>query len=126
VPRRLARTDLSRFDRIVILPTSTAREPARAAPTTVTMSAAPPPPPPPEEIVDGVARLIGQDGQPVPDDQQDLPPVPSPAPAAAQPAAAQPMATTPSVMPVGSAVPGMVVPAQPPRPSPQQGSAPEP
>ena len=126
----------SRFDRIVIVPTSSrqAPEPVRAAaPPFPQPVAAPPVFPQPVAIAPpttpGVQRVIGPDGQPVPDDQEDAPGAPprqpfvslppgfaTDAPAAPQPQAqpAAPSATPGS--PAGAAVPGMIVPP----PSPPQ------
>ena len=108
----------SRFDRVVII----AR---RAMP-----GSAPAPAPIPEPISFEsqppvtVERLVGPDGAPVPDDQQDAPPpaprgfsrgdeapVPSAPPNVGAPPQTQP------VMPQGAPVPGMLVPPPAPDPS---------
>jgi hypothetical protein len=102
----------SRFDRVVVV----AR---RAVP-----AVAPAEPPVPEPILvewqppAGVQRLIGPDGNPVPDDQQDAPPQ-APrgfsrgdevaAPPAAPPDAARPQPQP--AIPQGVPVPGMLVPS---------------
>lgn len=112
---------LSRFERILILPTSTLpidpRVRAVAAPLPV------PQPAPPVAIptpTPGVQRLIGADGQPLPDDQQDAAPMPGvvPQPPSTPPVpalpAAPPTRTYPASLP-GVPFPGMVPqPAQPP------------
>ena len=142
------------FDRIVILATpAQARptlppQPVRAAapasapafPQPPRNSVAPVPPPVgppgiPQEP--GVVRLVGADGQPVPDDQEDAPAPPIGADAPSQPPQAPtrvvplqpppsqppPAAAPAGAAPVGVPVPGMVVPApaspgQPPSPQP--------
>ncbi len=145
----------STFDRILILPTSVAppdTRPAAAAGSATFAQPGPPqfaPPAPPQAVYPGgVRRVIGADGQPVPDDQEGVPP---PMPAAPQPQQASPYTTpgmvppaqpgqqpaTPAVAPPsrvptapsgGVAVPGMVAPApaQPGQPGqPQQPGVPQ-
>ena len=75
---------LSRFDRILILPTSAApSEPVRVA---AAQSVLPPAPPATFPVAPGVERIIGADGLPVPDDQEDTPqPLTSTPPTHAQP-----------------------------------------
>jgi hypothetical protein len=73
-PRSTAVTDASRFDRILILPTTTA-----PAVTATARPAAPapvfaPPVTPPIFTAAGAQRVLGPDGRPVPDDQDDAPP----------------------------------------------------
>jgi hypothetical protein len=111
VPRRAARADRSRFDRIVILPTSSARETGRPIPVPPQPMFTPPPPP----VVDqnGVARVIGPDGRPLDDDQTDAPPPVMPQPIVVQPAAPAPPS---SAAPIGTPIPGMV----PAAPQPQE------
>jgi hypothetical protein len=127
--RAVARPDQSRFDRIVILPTSSppassGGRVASAGPTFAPSVAAVPQP----AVVPGTQHLIGPDGQPVPDDQDDAqgdassrPPL-QPLPAGAdqpdvRPAPVRPFPTPNAVpaMPAGVAVPGTIVP--PPRAS---------
>lgn len=126
-PRAVAVADASRFDRLIILPTSTAPK------ADTTRAAAPvfaPPrpsyaPSPAVAATPGVQHVIGADGLPVPDDQDDppgtrparpvfssIPPGFSPPPDDPPPPAQTPVATptaTPSV-PMGVGVPGMIVP----------------
>jgi hypothetical protein len=89
-PRAVTTVDASRFDRILILPTSSAPPPAvrpgGAAPPAVRPAAAAPAPPvfpqpqvfpqPPAPVTlpGGVQRVTGPDGQPLPDDQQGVQP----------------------------------------------------
>ncbi len=129
--RAVAVADASRFDRIIIVPFRT------AAKDDVTRSAggqAAPSFPYPQAALEtvaspGVQRVIGPDGLPVPDDQEDTPggpptrptftsippgfsaPPDAPPPATAAPALAP--ATTPGP-PVGVAVPGTIVQPRPP------------
>ena len=96
-------TAASRFDRIMILPRSNA---APAAPGTPPPIAAPPvfpepEPEPPPVFAPEPERIIGPDGLPVPDDQEDTPGGPPP------PQPSNPMPAAPA----GAARPGMVVPA---------------
>lgn len=112
VTRPRVRSDASRFARIVIAsssgPSSTPAVINSAAPSPVT------PPPQQSVIVNGVARLIGPGGALVEDDQEGAPPpVPrafsrgdqAPAPPAARPSGG------PAPAVVGSAAPGIIVPA---------------
>lgn len=108
----------SRFDRVAII--------ARRA----VSAGAPAPAPIPEPISfqaqppTVIERLVGPDGAPVPDDQEDAPP-PAPrgfsrgddvaAPPAAPPDVAPPQAQP--TMPQGVPVPGMLVPSSPTNPS---------
>jgi hypothetical protein len=112
--------NLSRFDRIVVLPAAaqppdrsmraeTAYPPARS-PRTFT-------PPVPIFNSSGAQRIIGPDGQPVPDDQDDAPSPSLPSsPSTAPGAPASPNAVP--VVPAGVAVPGLIPPARPSRPGP--------
>lgn len=142
VPRASGVADASRFDRILILPTTAApaqaaRPPAAAAPVFQPPVARPVPQA--VEVEPGIQRLIGPDGQPVPDDQQDAPaasprqpfvPLPpgfsEPADNVTKPPA--PTSTTPPppsatpTAPVGVPVPGMIVPV--PRPENAEKPAP--
>jgi hypothetical protein len=136
----------SEFDRILILPKSSAPTNAAAVPRPVE----PPtpvfnPPPPAAQssfFTPGVQRVIGADGQPVPDDQDNdtgsrgVSVAPAPPDAFGAPTAApnvpansqQPRVTgsaTPGV-PVGVAVPGMTVPAPRPQQNPNSNSGPNP
>lgn len=125
----------SEFDRILILPKGTAPTTAAALQRPVEPPAPvfnPPETQPQPVFMPGVQRVIGPDGQPVPDDQDNdtggrgAPIIPG----AAQPPAAP--AQTPDVqqpgptgsarpgMPVGVARPGMTVPAPRPQQNPNQ------
>jgi hypothetical protein len=136
-PREAGPSDGSRFDRILILPTSAA-PPAAArvtpapAPTPNPRAQAPPPPPPqppqpmePIFVPSGAQRVIGPDGQPIPDDQEGAPDAPRPLPQPyvplppgfSEPPDPATRATDPRTaptgrpgIPVGVPVPGMVVP----------------
>jgi len=75
VPRVAGLSNVSQFDRILILPTSTPPAGAVRASAAPAISAPPTPVfPQPAMRADmpGVERVIGADGQPVPDDQDDL------------------------------------------------------
>jgi hypothetical protein len=137
-PRALAGSNVSQFDRILILPTSAA--PAGGGARVAAAPAIGPPPVPvfPQptmpSLMPGVQRVIGADGNPVPDDQDDplesppnrppfnsIPPGFSPPPGVPppRPQPAQAPSATPT-SPTGVAVPGTIV--QPPAPAgqPQQ------
>lgn len=102
VPRSNARTGVSHFARIVILPMSGATTVAQQHSTADVVSPETTlPSPPPETMVNGVTRLIGWNGLPVEDDQQKAPPR-TPHRSPPPPGAA-----------AGSAVPGMVPPQLP-------------
>src|SRR5919204_2331338 len=82
-PRATQVADASVFDRLVIVPTSAPQAPpSPAAPPfrqpTPTQTFPPPqqtfPQPAPLTVTPGVQRIIGPDGLPVPDDQQEVPP----------------------------------------------------
>jgi hypothetical protein len=89
----------SRFAGIAVI---TARAPLNAA----APAPSAPAPPPPQAVADpsGAQRIIGADGQFVPDDQDGAPPPPP----------AQVPATPASPAPAGSATPGTVPPPSPP------------
>jgi hypothetical protein len=104
----------SAFDRILILPRSSAA-PAIASSTPAPAPAASPvfapsaPPAPPPSFSPGVQRVLGPDGQPVPDDQDDAPRPPStPEPPAVDYQPPVPFGQPPA-SPAGSTVPGMPV-----------------
>jgi hypothetical protein len=112
----------SRFAQIVIMPgrekvvqTASVSASAPIAPTMFQQA-----PPTAVQVAPGVQRLLGPDGQPVPDDQEDgpvaivpRPPVPSLPPGFATPSQARPAVPPPAQTgPIGSPVPG-VVPGQP-------------
>jgi hypothetical protein len=118
--------DRSRFERITIVR-------AGATPPTATASSILPPEPvpvpsPPPVIFDasGAQRLIGPDGQPVPDDQEDAPP-PRPATGSIPPGFSPqpepppeqipppPMPTAVPTSPIGVPRPGQIVAPPPPR-----------
>lgn len=143
----------SMFDRIVILATpaqprvASPAQPARAAspgsgpvfpqPPPAAVAAAPDAAPAGIPREPGVVRLVGPDGQPVPDDQEDTPPPPIGADAPSQPARAPtrlmpvqpqppnqlPPPASAGAPPVGVPVPGMVVPSPA---APEQPGAPQP
>lgn len=131
-PRAAGVSDGSVFDRILILPTS-ATPPATAlrqpAPTPVPTPIFQQPPPQPQAAPvfapPGAQRVIGPDGQPVADDQEETPGSPRPQPYVPLPPGfgEPPDRTTRPPAPSGSPraptgvpIPGMVVPApvQPP------------
>jgi hypothetical protein len=104
--RATATASQSQFERITIVATSH----APVAPPTAPIYAAPPPPSP-VMIAPGVQRLIGPDGQPVADDQDDAPtslarPASIPPGFDTPPRVAPPPPATP---PVGVPVPGVPV-----------------
>jgi hypothetical protein len=128
--RTVASAEGSKFDRILILPTSATAPSGAAAAAFPPSPIYPQPSPaarpnaPPTFLPPGVQRAIGPDGQPVPDDQEGAPayvppppgysaPAPAPTPGAARPA--QP--STRPTAPTGVPVPGMIVPAPKPAPS---------
>jgi hypothetical protein len=125
VPRSDGRADASHFARIVILPTSAAKQGVAVRPASMVPTSPSTPSTPPVSVPNEVVRLIGADGLPVEDDQQQVarrptplafaqsdpsPPVVFPRPGAAAPQQASP--ASPSAV-SGSAVPGMVVPQRP-------------
>ena len=117
-----ADTNRSRFARVVIVPsagTSTKGDP-RLMPAAAPAPVAPPPITVPIFTESGARRIIGPDGLPVPDDQEDAPPPPpsfpvmppgmSIPPGFSEPPDAQPQK--------GRRAPGVITPpAKPPRPS---------
>jgi hypothetical protein len=137
--RAVALPDQSRFDRIVILPTSSpaANSGGRVASAAPAFAPSVPAVSQPA-VVPGTQRLIGADGQPVPDDQDDalgdasgrspLPPLPAGADEPdVRPAPAMRPFPTPNAaptIPAGVAVPGTIVPppraSSPPAPRNQQ------
>jgi hypothetical protein len=153
VRRTMSATAASEFDRILILPRSTAAS-ASATASVARPVAAPAPvfaPPQPQSeaapvfnqpgvnqpaaapaFMPGVQRVLGPDGQPVPDDQDDdvaRPPQPAEPPAPPQGSPEVPFgqppgpptgSATPGV-PVGAPVPGMTVPAPRPPNQPPDG-----
>jgi hypothetical protein len=132
-PRAVALADASRFDRLIILPTSAAPK-ADATRAAAPVFSAPRPAYPPSPAVaatPGVQQVIGADGLPVPDDQDDpagtrparpafssIPPGFSPPPDDPQPPAPVATPTATPTAPMGVGVPGMIVP--PPAPPGQQ------
>jgi hypothetical protein len=127
-PRPTGVSDGSLFDRILILPTS-ATPPATAlrqpipAPVPTPIFQQPPPPQPqaaPVFVPPGAQRVIGPDGQPVPDDQDGTSAAPRPQPYVplppgfSEPPDPTTRPATPGAsprVPAGVPVPGMVVPA---------------
>ena len=105
---------LSRFSRVVIVPSGTAGGPASAmpAPLPVTVYAPPVTVQPTVVMQNGAQRLVGPDGQLVPDDQEDAPPPPTP-PAAVMPGGSMPPGfSEPSGAPSHKGVPrpGLIIP----------------
>jgi hypothetical protein len=111
---------LSQFEQIVIMP---GRDPVERSASAAAPAATPPlvfqpPLPSAVQIAPGVQRLLGPDGQPVPDDQDDAPvtaaprrATPSLPPGFATPPQAPPApAPASQTGPVGVPVPGMIVP----------------
>jgi hypothetical protein len=130
VSRTAGPTESSQFARILIMPTSTAATaPSRPVVAAEAAPVFPSPAPSPVFAPSGAERVLGPDGQPVPDDQDDNPAAPRPQPYVplppgfAEPPPEQPVRggaspTTPAA-PVGVPVPGMIVPpAQPAQPTP--------
>ena len=114
-----ARGSESRFARIVVVPTPAGADPAvtrtagsPAAPLPV--MSAPPPRAVPIVTAFGAQRVIGPDGQPVPDDQEDDQLPPGVSPRSQSPAAAPPPAGIPTP-PVGVARPGTLTPPASPK-----------
>lgn len=110
---------LSRFSRLVLVPAA-----AGGSTRAPVLTAAPPAPPvtvrAPLLTESGAQRLIGADGQPVPDDQDDAPPPPQqPAPPVVRPdgGSMPPGFSEPpgAARPAGAPRPGMIPPAVPPR-----------
>jgi hypothetical protein len=101
----------SEFERIVIVAASQA--PAASAVVAQTMPAPMPVQPPPvtQPIAPGVQRILGPDGRPIPDDQEDAPT-----------RATQP---PPASMPPGFAAPPQTAPANPAAPPAPAGTAPQ-
>jgi hypothetical protein len=124
VPRSLSRPSASRYDRIVIVPVSAVsaadRDSARPAaappfPTPFVLPALPPEVAPPAPVIaPAVAAPLGSSRGDAP-----APVSLSPAPSSATPA----QNSTSGAM-VGSSVPGMIVPAQPPAGAPVQSAPP--
>ena len=111
-------THLSRFSRVVIVPaTSAGGAPMRAmAPAAVYQ------PPqtvqPPVITPSGAQRVIGPDGLPVADDQEDAPPPPQQPPPAVMPGGSMPPGFSEppgAAAPKGAARPGLMPPVIPPR-----------
>jgi hypothetical protein len=124
----------SRFERILVLPASTA-PPGPGAQAAARVNVQPPTPQIPMPVASGPQRIIGPDGLPVPDDQEDAPgrPPAGAVPAGFSPPQAPPAAPgapgvlgaprairpSPGAMPVpaaGVSAPGMIVPPSPPPP----------
>jgi hypothetical protein len=142
-PRAAGVSDGSLFDRILILPTSATppatalRQPAAARGATPIVQQPPPPPQPaaaPVFVPPGAQRVIGPDGQPVPDDQDETPGAPRPQPyVPLPPGFGEPPDPTPRPpatpgasprVPAGVPVPGMIVPAPVPPGGPREISPP--
>jgi len=145
VPRSGEAGGASAFARIVILPASGISSTGSAA---ITRSPAPLPPPAvpapvPQPIATqtpGVTRLIGANGLPVPDDQDDGPPPginrapagyvsggdPPPKPASPSSTVAPTLPTRVPSGTIGTAAPGVITPAPQPTAAPSQNSAPSP
>jgi hypothetical protein len=121
IARASVEADLSTFDRILIMATSTpvTAPPGRASVPPPVFVPPDPDVPEPVEASTSVQRLIGPDGQPMPDDQDGAPPAVQRAPLGyssgdAPPAApgSAPLSPGPGrpTMPAGVSVPGMIVP----------------
>jgi hypothetical protein len=111
---------LSAFSRVVVVASvgSTARRESPAGPATAPY-VPPAPLPAPVYTPGGAQRVIGPDGLPVPDDQEDAPPAPPRAPEALPPGTSIPPGFSEpsgSRAPRGTAVPGVITPPAPPRP----------
>jgi hypothetical protein len=133
--RAVAAANESRFDRIVLLPSSVASRDSAVTNTPPPAFAARPVPvqPPPQQtvMINGVARLIGPNGAVVEDDQQGAPPRPAaprvfpggdaPGPPPPPQSGTPSRPTTPAPGVVGSSTPGVVI-----SPPPQRPGAPQP
>ena len=110
---------LSRFSQVVIVPSAGTGGPAAPMPSLVPVNVPPVAVQAPIFTEGGARRLIGPDGQVVPDDQEDAPPPPRPAP----PAAVVPGGSMPpgfseppgAGTPGGVPRPGLIPPVIPPR-----------
>jgi hypothetical protein len=108
---------LSRFSRVVVVPS------AIAGGTAVPATPVPAPAPPaavraPVFTDSGAQRVIGPDGQPVADDQEDAPPPSPPQPPAVRPGGSMPPGFSEppgAAPPKGAPRPGMMPPVVPPR-----------
>jgi hypothetical protein len=125
-PRAVGVSDGSVFDRILILPTSATppstalRQPTRAPVPAPIFQQPPQPQPAPVFVPPGAQRVLGPDGQPVPDDQDETSGAPRPQPYVplppgfSEPPDPRTRPATPGAsprVPAGVPVPGMVVPA---------------
>lgn len=111
-------SNLSRFSRLLIVPSSPRVADRAIRPSPAATDYAPPPPIQEPFINEsGPRRVIGPDGQPVPDDQEDAPPPPPRAPLALPPGTSMPPGfSEPPDASRGTAVPGVITPpAKPPR-----------
>jgi hypothetical protein len=124
VERTAAAPQLSRFDRVMIMPGTplpTSAMPTRPTPLPLPVA------PAATAMPNGVAPVMGTDGQPVPDDQQPAPfvprpqpvnappqpaPMPMPLPQTAPPAGVAPAGPPPAGAPTpsGAAAPGIIIP----------------
>ena len=111
-------THLSRFSRVVIVPaTSAGGTPMRALPP-APVYAPPPTVHAPTITPSGAQRVIGPDGQPVADDQEDAPPPSQQPPPAVMPGGSMPPGFSEppgAAAPRGAARPGLMPPLIPPR-----------
>lgn len=109
---------LSRFSRVVIVPSASAGGTAVVALPRTPVSASPVPVQAPVFTESGAQRLIGPDGQPVADDQEDAPaPPPQRPPPAVMPGGSMPpgFSEPGAAAPKGAARPGLMPPVIPPR-----------
>jgi hypothetical protein len=112
---------LSRFSRVVIVPAAAGGGGAMPVPPPLPAPVYAPPIPTQAPVVtdSGAQRLIGPDGQLIPDDQEDAPSPPKPAP----PATVRPGGSMPpgfseppgAPSPNGTTRPGVILPPTPPR-----------
>lgn len=114
IARTNAAPELSRFDRIVLAPSSVANHDSSVSNAAASPMPSPQAPPQRQQsvIINGIARLIGPGGVLVEDDQQDAPPAPPRGVnrGDAPPTPVQPPTPVPVV---GSSTPGLI-PPQPP------------
>lgn len=107
-------THLSQFSRLVIVAVARGGGTRGGNPPPLPAPAPPIPVQAPVMTESGARRLIGPDGQLVPDDQEDAPPPPVPptvVPGGSMPPGSEP----PAAPPRGAARPGMMPPVVPPR-----------
>ena len=114
-----AAANVSGFSRLVIVPSANPAKERELRPAPPAPSARPVPVPAPALVETGGQRVIGPDGQPVPDDQEDAPPPPPRPLPALPPGMSMPpgFSEPPDARPKRTAFPGVIsLPAKPPRP----------